>query len=288
MMGLRSNEPVIKGRLMTIAQMPRPFLPETKIPVSRFIFGTSSLFAVGGTSARIALLEAAADAGFTHFDTAPYYGFGWAERDLGEVLRRRPDLTVTTKVGIYSPGGENVSRAMVFLRKAAGRVIPAISKPTIDFSLARARTMLEASLIRLGRSHIELYMLHEPELKIVQTEEWQRWLEDELGRGRIGAFGLALTRERLIPFLEKAPGLAPVVQVLDSLERREADCLTAVGRPLQITYGYVSAARAAGSERSVEDILAEALARNSSGAIIVSTTKKARVGQYARLLEALA
>ena len=80
-------------------------LPGTDLTVSRFVFGTSSLFNVRGRANRMALLEEAIAQGFTHFDTAPYYGFGHAERDLAPVLRRHPDVGVTTKVGLCSPGG---------------------------------------------------------------------------------------------------------------------------------------------------------------------------------------
>ncbi len=263
--------------------MPTVCLPSTQLHLSRFVFGTASLFNAGNAHQRIALLEAAVAAGFTHFDTAPYYGFGWAERDLGQLISRHPQVTVTTKVGIYSPGGEDASRSAVFLRKVAGRLVPAMSRPTVDFTLSRAQKMLESSLIRLKCERVALYMLHEPELQMVTTDEWQRWLEIEVTRGRIGAFGLALDSKRMTPFLNTAPGLAQVVQVHDSLDGCEADCLTTHGRPLQITYGYVSAARKLGSNQTLDAILTKALKRNQHGAIIVSTTKPERVDQYAKL-----
>lgn len=265
--------------------LPLVRLPGTQLSVSRFIFGTAALFNVGRQAKRVELLEAAVHAGFSHFDTAPYYGFGWAERDLGELLQRHPQLTITSKVGIYSPGGEESSYAMVLLRKAAGRFTPVLSRPSIDFSVARAQSMLNASLARLNTQRIALYMLHEPDLGMVQTDEWQRWLEAEVGRGRIGTYGLALTREKLQPFLDAGTALAPVVQILDSLDESESDCLIDAGRCLQITYGYVSAARKKDPTRQVEDVLVQALSRNREGAIIVSTTKISRLAQYSKLLK---
>lgn len=98
--------------------MRQVILPGTDLSVSRFSFGTASLFNVGSSKMRANLLAAAFDNGFTHFDTAPYYGFGTAERDLKPLLKAHPDITVATKVGIYSPGGEAQSTASVFLRKA--------------------------------------------------------------------------------------------------------------------------------------------------------------------------
>ncbi|WP_246102991.1 aldo/keto reductase [Rhizobium straminoryzae] len=260
-------------------------IKNTGVSVSRFVFGTASLFNVGNKKKRLDLLSAAVDAGFTHFDTAPYYGFGFAERDLAPVLKAHPHVTVTTKVGIYSPGGESQPAPAVFLRKAAGRFIKAISRPLIDFSVARARTTLEASLRRMGREVIDIYTLHEPETALVFADEWRRWMEDCVATGKVRTFGAALTADRLIAFTNSKIDLGPFVQVADSLDAKEADILAAHGKPMQITYGYVSAAFRSGEVISVADILKQALKRNLEGAIIVSSTKVSRLGQYSRILE---
>jgi D-threo-aldose 1-dehydrogenase len=261
-------------------------LKETSISVSRFVFGTASLINCGAAKARRKLLFSAVDAGFMHFDTAPYYGFGIAELDLAPVLKKHPEVTVTTKVGIYSPGGESQPAAAVFLRKAAGRFIKSFSRPTVDFSVARAKQALEGSLRRLNRERIDIYTLHEPELQLLSTDEWQKWLERIVIEGKIRTFGLALTADKLEPFLKRNSELSRFVQVHDSLSGQEADILTRFGKPLQITYGYVSAARKEGSPLAVTEVLRRALCRNAEGAIIVSTTKAARLPQYTRLSEA--
>ncbi len=262
-------------------------LSQTPVTVSKFIFGTASLFNAGDRARRHRLLQAAVDNGLTHFDTAPYYGFGMAERDLA-VLAKNPAVTVTTKVGIYSPGGESQPWASIFLRKAAGRFLRPLSTPAISFDLARARGALEASLRRLGRDTIDIYMLHEPTADLVKSDEWHRWLEDLVASGKVRAYGLALTADRLAPFLAQSDPLCGLVQMYDSLEEKQADILTGHGKPLQITYGYVSAARQAGSELGVKDILRRALARNPDGAIIVSTTREERLPQYGQILGAAA
>lgn len=266
--------------------MKKVTLPGTDISCSRFIFGTAGLFNVGSAKARRDLLEAAVEAGFSHFDTAPYYGFGWAERDLAPILRADPTITVTTKVGIYSPGGENNPAPVVFAIKAAGRAIKALSTPTVDFSVNRAQHSLDASLKRLQRDRVELYMLHEAEMHMLDTDEWLRWLEKCKADGKIAEFGIAVTSERAAPFLSAGSPLAKVVQMTDSLNGREADICDANGREKQITYGYISAAKKANPAANVREILAEALRRNSTGAIIVSTGKTARLRQYQEILEA--
>jgi D-threo-aldose 1-dehydrogenase len=258
-------------------------LPGTDMSVSRFSFGTASLFNVGSAKRRADLLAAAYDQGFTHFDTAPYYGFGTAESDLRPLLTAHPDITIATKVGIYSPGGEAQPTAAVFLRKAAGRIIPALSRPTIDWSIARARNALTASLRRLGRERVDLYLLHEPEPELLDSDEWLHWLESEYDR--VARFGIAVDSKRLGRFIAAGNPLASVIQTVDSIMDREADILEH-HRPLQITYGYVSAAQRHGPV-DVPAILASALRRNKSGSVIVSTRKLKRLRQYVEISDAV-
>jgi D-threo-aldose 1-dehydrogenase len=269
--------------LSVLGGMQRVTLAGTHVVVPRFIFGTAGLFNIGWRPARWRVLDAAYDHGLTHFDTAPYYAFGAAERDLKPLLARHRDATVTTKVGIYSPGGEAQPDALVFARKAAGRLLPALATPTHDWSVARARTALDGSLRRLGRARIDLYMLHEPDLAALRVDDWLRWLEDEVARGRVGCFGIAPNATRLAPFLDAPNRLCDLVQTLDSLEGREADQLTARGRPLQITYGYVSDALRRDRQADVRAVLMGALARNRTGAVIVGTRRAERMRQYAEL-----
>ena len=83
-------------------------------------------------------------------------------------------------------------------------------------------------------------MLHEPELALLLTDEWLCWLEEEVSAGRVRHLGVAMNADRLEAFLAAASPLAAVVQTADSLLNREADVMLKYGRPLQITYGYVS------------------------------------------------
>ena len=260
--------------------MMKTVLPGTHLLVSRFSFGTSSLLKTGTAKERAALLAAAYRHGFTHFDTAPYYGFGIAERDLRPLLAAHPDITVTTKVGLYSPGGEEQPAPLVFARKLAGRLLPRLSKPIVDWSVSRARDALSASLRRLGRERVDLYLLHEPDLAAISSEEWLRWLEDE--RDRVRYFGLAVDSRRLRKFVDASDPLLSFVQTEDSIAGREADTLLDSGKPLQITYGYVRDALRRG-DADIPGILMAALARNATGSIIVGTGKTARLRQFSEL-----
>jgi len=79
----------------------------------------------------------AIEAGINYFDTAPLYGDGQSEVNLGAILRElRADVVVGTKVRLAPSDLDRISAA-----------IPA---------------SLEASLRRLGRDSVDLYQLHNP------------------------------------------------------------------------------------------------------------------------------
>lgn len=132
---------------------------------------------------QVAHVEAAA-AGFTHFDTAPLYGFGGGERALGAAFASASDITIATKVGLYPPGGAGQGRSATLLRKAGGKLWPSLSRAIVDHSVERARASLESSLNRLQRDYVDLLLIHEPDAALLESEEWLRWLEDEEYRFR--------------------------------------------------------------------------------------------------------
>lgn len=250
-------------------------LPGTDLSVSRFVFGTANLHHLGQMSVQTAHLVAAAAAGFTHFDTAPLYGYGGAEQALGAAFRNDPAITVTTKVGLYPPGGGNPWRAAMLARKIGGRLWPSLSRAVVDFEVVRARQSLEESLRRLGRDHVELLLLHEPIPSLLQTDEWQRWQEAEACR--VQYFGVAGLAAHIKPFLKAGSSLAQVSQVCDGIHTREADIVLRAGRPLQLTYGYFKSTTGV---QSGAEILAGALARNRTGAVLVSTRSRARLTEF--------
>ena len=110
-------------------------------------YGTAALGRSLSKRERIALVEAAYDAGIRWFDTAPLYGAGAAEEALGVTLRDKDDVVVATKVGIVPPGLVGVA-----LRRPAtgGR-----------FATADIRAQIDGSLRRLRRASIDVVLLHE-------------------------------------------------------------------------------------------------------------------------------
>jgi aryl-alcohol dehydrogenase-like predicted oxidoreductase len=87
-----------------------------------------------------AVVDAAIDAGVTHFDTAESYGGGKSEEFIGAALgNRRDQVILTTKVGSGDP--------------------------------TRVAQAIDASLERLRTDHVDLYLLHrpDPEWPIAET-----------------------------------------------------------------------------------------------------------------------
>ena len=115
-------------------------LGKTGLSVSAIGFGCGAVggLMVRGTQAdQERAVARALDRGITYFDTAPAYGDGASETNLGRVLGRlRPAIVLGTKFTV-TPG-------------------PAAS---LEASIAAS---LEASLRRLGRDHVDLFQLHNP------------------------------------------------------------------------------------------------------------------------------
>jgi hypothetical protein len=168
-------------------------------PTTRLGYGTTSLMAVQSGQERLQLLECAYEAGIRHFDTAPYYGYGEAERVLGEFLREKRDrVTITTKFGIQPPAmvrnrlvnqlARKILGVAPSLRTVLSKKAQSLSKSGA-FSAEAARTSLERSLKSLGTDRIDLFLLHEPTLQDAGSSEILDFLEGEVTRGTILAYG---------------------------------------------------------------------------------------------------
>jgi aryl-alcohol dehydrogenase-like predicted oxidoreductase len=248
-------------------------LKNTDLNVSRLAFGTSRLHHLRWRRDRQALLDAAFDAGFTHFDTSPYYGFALAEHELGQLSAARSgQATVATKIGMYPAQRPARSGAGAWARKALGKLVRPLGRAVIDWSIDRASASLTASLRRLRRDHVDLLLLHEPDPRLIAADEFLRWLEEEQARGRVRHWGLAGNREQFAEWMEGHP-LGMVRQVRDSLS---------VAAPAaQITFGYLSSEPSLNDER-VRFVLTCALERHP-GCILISTRRSDRLAGLANM-----
>jgi aryl-alcohol dehydrogenase-like predicted oxidoreductase len=269
--------------------LPTVHLRKVGIATSRLGFGTSRLHYLSRRE-RERLLATAADLGFVHFDTAPAYGDGLAETELGRLLRHQgTSLVVATKYGIpadpiieHLPSLGFALRASRSLARKAGYWRP--SHPAI--TAAGLRKSAEQSLRRLQRDYVDILMLHEP--TPARLSEPSRLLEELVGlqqRGLIRAFGLAGDWKGIEAIRSSTPELAQIIQ---TAEGQWPDAC-----PPDITYGAVSSseqtyfARTPNCGEAVQR-LRRALLRRPDGVVVVSTTKIHNLRQLADVAHGLA
>ena len=142
-------------------------------------------------------LDAAWEAGFRSFDTAPHYGLGLSERRLGAALRGRPreQFTVSTKVGrLLEPAPDGVGDDL-----ANGFAVPADQRRVWDFSADGVRRSLEASLTRLGLDRVDIVYLHDPDDHADQAfGQAYPALERLRAEGVIGAIGAGMNQSAML------------------------------------------------------------------------------------------
>ncbi|MCY7417505.1 MAG: aldo/keto reductase [Chloroflexi bacterium] len=190
-----------------------PFEPFEQVPVgqttltiSRLGFGSASiagLFSAVSDDQAMAMLQHTWDLGVRHFDTAPLYGFGLAERRLGGFLRQQPrdSYVLSTKVGRLLRRGtpEELAAPAEFHGVTDDR-------PVWDFSRDGVRRSLDASLERLGSGRIDIVYLHD------RDDHWQQAIDEAYpalhvlrAQGVIGAIGAGMNQaEMLSRFVHEA------------------------------------------------------------------------------------
>lgn len=113
----------------------------------------------------------AIDVGVTTFDLAPLWGDGEGERRVGRLLAEAGmDGVVITRGGSRREDGE--------LRQTFG----------IDDLIADC----EGSLERLGREHVDLWLLHNPGDATLRKDEWKEAVERLERDGKIRAWGVSV------------------------------------------------------------------------------------------------
>lgn len=121
-------------------------------------------------------------------DTAPNYLRGRAQTLLAPVLRAHPRLGISTKVG-FVPAAEAAAA------QRAGVLSPEEAASGHSLAPAYVRWQLNRNRQQLGRSRLEVVLLHNPERAGARTPEQVaaafRVLEEEAAAGRIGGYGVA-------------------------------------------------------------------------------------------------
>jgi aryl-alcohol dehydrogenase-like predicted oxidoreductase len=138
----------------------------------------------------IATIHRALDLGVTFIDTADIYGAGHNEVLVGRAIAgRRDEVTLATKFGIDRSGGDDKR----IVRGEAGYV----------------KRACDASLLRLGVDHIDLYYLHRPP-QTAEIEETVGAMAELVQQGKVRHLGLSEVDSAL---LRRAYAVHPISAV---------------------------------------------------------------------------
>lgn len=132
----------------------------------------ASLSTRPGAAAIAQLIDQAYEGGIRFFDTADIYGQGDSERRLARIAACH-DVEICTKAGLSLSASQSLVRLAkpvlrpVLLRLDGLRRGAASMRQRVEIAdpdPGRLRPRLEASLRRLGRDRVELFLLHSPPL----------------------------------------------------------------------------------------------------------------------------
>ncbi|PTM96037.1 aldo/keto reductase [Mycoplana dimorpha] len=197
----------------------------TDLAVTEYSFGTAPLGGLYRACPRqtaVNTLKAAWDEGIRYFDTAPWYGFGRAERVVGDFLRDKPskEWVLSTKVGriMFPVADDQVPNY--------GYVDPLPFDVRYDYSYDGIMRSLELSHARLGLNRIDILYVHDIGVYTHGAERnafhlralmdsGLKALEELKSAGTIKAYGL---------------GVNEVPVCLEVMKRAPLDCILLAGR----------------------------------------------------------
>lgn len=184
---------------------PKRRIGRTSLEVTALGLGCATL---GGTRVAVtraeaeAIVRAAWESGVRYVDTAPYYGFGQAERAVGDALRAEPreEWVLSTKVGRllrpHMAAGDGASH----------HVMP--FDPVYDYSHDGILRSVEDSLQRLGLARIDILYVHDigtyqhgdahPALMRTLREGGYRALEELRRSGVVKAIGIGVNEKEVL------------------------------------------------------------------------------------------
>ena len=249
---------------------------------------------MGGFESRasISLLRTAMELGIRYFDAAPLYGDGTAEKVLGAAVGRDSSVIIASKVGIsrpvYSPirhGGRLAIKSLLsqfpMLKRSVirsrARNSCNESLPTFDFGETNVRRSIEESLRFLGRSQLDVLLLHEPPAESFESALLPAI--SSLGMARCTGVGVGNIQE-------PPPGFSGVWQsrwetdIQPSASEQKIRIFHGLLRNLQSERGFIR-------DESLYQRLATFRQNAPSSVLIVSTTNAARLRQIVKVASKL-
>ena len=229
--------------------MRQRLIPRANVRVSEVGFGAAmlgNLYQPLGDGESRETLAAALDAGMTYVDTAPRYGHGLSERRVGDVLRERSNVQLSTKVG-------RLFRANPKLQGNAERNgfrSPMPFESIYDYSYGGVMRSYEDSLQRLGLARVDFLYVHDigrlthgddhPRVFAELTGGGFRALEELRASGAIAGFGLGVNEWEVC---------------LEAMDHADLDVVLLAGRYTLLEQGAVTRFLPACVERRISVVI---------------------------------
>lgn len=219
-----------------MAYMRTVLLPGFDKPCSALGFGCANL--MGRVSRRQSerALAYAFDCGVTFFDTSRSYGWGRSEEVLGGFAKgKRDKILICTKFGTLPPPR---NRLREWAKPVVRNVLSAASRfgfvglrsrvmhrvvehrnavvQSGRFEVAAANASLEASLRELGTDYLDLWLMHNPTFDDVADGATYDFMQRQVARGTIRAYGVSTTPGVAKAILDRYPE-TPAVQIPNNL-----------------------------------------------------------------------
>ncbi len=258
----------------------------------------------------MALLDTAFESGIRHFDVAAMYGLGQTEYEVGRfAFGRRDQVTIATKFGLGVPRWiaplaryQDPARAALERLPNARRSVKRRSDrpaPPRTYSAADAQKSLEVSLRKLGTDYVDIFFIHDPRPgDDILADELVEFFTGAQTAGKIRAWGVSQDAH---PELAAHRQLGPsaVLQVRadifsDDRPREPSVTFGVIGRAYsRVLEAFRTdfTARARWSRELELDLnqpgmvagllLDDALAFNSTGAVLYSTLSAERLRRAA-------
>jgi aryl-alcohol dehydrogenase-like predicted oxidoreductase len=216
-------------------------LGSTALRPSLLAFGCAPMASRVGRTESLRAMSMAYELGVNHFDVARSYGYGEAERVLGEFARgRREKITIATKFGIAVPRVTPARRAAKAVARRLFQWAPRLRQvlrrqlgtqfSANRFSVPDMLASLDQSLTELRTDHVDLLMLHACGDEVLERDDLFLALERLVGEGKVRYCGVATDPDVTERALLRRPRELAVAQFQHSLlDQRAGERLVSFG-----------------------------------------------------------
>lgn len=186
--------------------------------VSVLGFGCAPVGSRYGRRESLRALGFAFDEGVNYLDVARSYGYGDAERIVGQFIRGKRDrVFVATKFGIDPPKSSPASRLAKAVARNAFRVAPGLrlfagrslgrqfSRPCVD--RAQMTRSVETSLRQLNTDRIDVLIIHDCTPEAVADDDLFHGLEALVNTGKVRCLGASGDQAVVAEALHRRPML---------------------------------------------------------------------------------